>query len=99
MKTITRTIYKGRQSWNLDEYRRYGDVKRRVTIRRDTYDNQAVAKIEQWSDTTGWNVVVSLPVVDTPLAPTSCAWKREQIEQPITDTANLLFQRAEELLD
>jgi len=64
MRTIDERFWKGSQSLNYTRIVSAGDRRFRVTIKRDSYDNQSYARVEAWTDSAGWALVHSLPLGD-----------------------------------
>lgn len=99
MTVVDRRTYQTRQAWEYTEHRVYGRNVRRVHIKRDAFDHQSKASVYQWSESNGWLFVIGLPITHTAAAEVSHVWEPGQIGTQFTDTAQRLFDLAEELLD
>lgn len=105
-KLIETQTHKGHQSWNHDEYRKYvptittggSGAIRRVSIKRDAYDHQSNASVYQWSESNGWLLVLSLPIISTPAGEVSYVHDADEVGSRLVDTAERLFTLADELL-
>lgn len=109
-----RHLGNGAQSWNLTEVRRYhdGPVVRRATVRRNSYDDQSYALVEQWSDV-GWVEIVRWAITETPAGATRDNGRGVQVpvvsyvqkyltpdgNAAMTATADALFDTAARTLD
>jgi hypothetical protein len=62
MKTISRFVSQGQQSWELDGMYEHYEVKLRVLVRRNAYDRQSYAHCDVFSPTNlCWNRLVDIP--------------------------------------
>lgn len=87
-------------AWVYTEYRVYPHgPRRRVQVKRDCYDAQSFAKVEQWSETNGWLTVLSMPIHAVPAGKVSYVAKRETFGSEFHDSATYLFYKAHILLD
>lgn len=58
---IQEDFFQGRQSVELHLIVDIDDRRFRVTLDRDSYDAQSVAKVDVWTDS-GWTLVISRPI-------------------------------------
>lgn len=105
--TIDLSVQNVHQSWCWEEIRCYTmtDIHDdetlgvahtkllRANIRRNAYDDQSYARIEQWSDERGWMVVASHPIAKLPCAKVSYTHKEldDDKQDLFIQTTDFLF--------
>ncbi len=84
------------QSWCWEEIRDYGGVKLRANIKRNAYDEQSHANIEQFSDQKGWLVIASHPIKKYSVSKISYVHEMTDDNRDLfKDCANKLFKVGE----
>jgi hypothetical protein len=84
------------QSWYWEEIRDYGGVKLRANIRRNAFEEQSHANIEQFSDQKGWLVIASHPINKYSVSKISYVHEMTDDNRDLfKDCANKLFKLGE----
>ena len=91
MPTTVR-VWRTRHAWNAEKIVPTERATYRMTVKRDAYNDQCVAKAEFWKD--GLVLVLTRSIGELPAKRVSYTWPEERAEPPLLESLDMLFASA-----